>query len=63
MDKITGELVQGIIDAGKKAGHAMCGGYIRGMFGFFFTEGPVYNFGYAKESDTAKFARFYVLCS
>nr|POE99547.1 glutamate-1-semialdehyde 2,1-aminomutase, chloroplastic [Quercus suber] len=27
------------------------------MFGFFFTEGPVYNFGDAKESDTAKFAR------
>ena len=41
----------------------MCGGYIRGMFGFFFTEGPIYNFGDAKESDTAKFARFYVLCS
>ena len=59
LDKITGELVQGILDAGKKAGHAMCGGYIRGMFGFFFTEGPVYNFEDAKKSDTAKFARFY----
>ena len=41
----------------------MCGGYIRGMFGFFFTEGPIYNFGDSKESVTAKFARFYVLCS
>lgn len=59
LDKITGELVQGILDAGKKAGHAMCGGYIRGMFGFFFTEGPVFNFDDAKKSDTAKFARFY----
>ncbi|XP_059639965.1 glutamate-1-semialdehyde 2,1-aminomutase, chloroplastic-like [Cornus florida] len=59
LDKITSELVQGIVDAGKRAGHAMCGGYIRGMFGFFFTEGPVYNFGDAKKSDTAKFARFY----
>uniref|UniRef100_A0A2N9GEG2 glutamate-1-semialdehyde 2,1-aminomutase n=1 Tax=Fagus sylvatica TaxID=28930 RepID=A0A2N9GEG2_FAGSY len=59
LDKITGELVRGIVDAGKKAGHAMCGGYIRGMFGFFFTEGPVYNFEDAKKSDTAKFARFY----
>ncbi|KAK9988863.1 hypothetical protein SO802_029102, partial [Lithocarpus litseifolius] len=29
------------------------------MFGFFFTEGPVYNFGDAKKSNTAKFARFY----
>lgn len=59
LDKITGELTQGIIDAGKKSGHAMCGGYIRGMFGFFFTEGPVYSFDDAKKSDTAKFARFY----
>ena len=59
LDKITGELVQGLVDAGKKAGHAMCGGSIGGMFGFFFTEGPVYNFEDAKKSDTAKFARFY----
>ncbi|GMY19228.1 glutamate-1-semialdehyde 2,1-aminomutase 2, chloroplastic-like [Fagus crenata] len=47
LDKITSELVRGIVDAGKKAGHAMCG------------EGPVYNFEDAKKSDTAKFARFY----
>ncbi|KAM2033091.1 hypothetical protein FF2_014877 [Malus domestica] len=59
LDKITGELVQGIIDAGKRAGHGMCGGYISGMFGFFFTEGPVYNFEDAKKSDTAKFAKFH----
>lgn len=59
LDKITGELIQGILDAGKKAGHAICGGHIRGMFGFFFTDGPVYNFDDAKKSDTSKFARFY----
>ncbi|XWS37081.1 hypothetical protein CRYUN_Cryun19dG0012200 [Craigia yunnanensis] len=59
LDKITGELVQGILDAGKKTGHAICGGYISGMFGFFFTKGPVHNFDDAKKSDTAKFARFY----
>ncbi|XP_050233520.1 glutamate-1-semialdehyde 2,1-aminomutase 2, chloroplastic-like [Mercurialis annua] len=59
LDKITGELVQGILDAGKRAGHSMCGGHIRGMFGFFFTEGPVYDFSDAKKSDGAKFARFF----
>lgn len=59
LDKITGELIQGILDAGKKAGHAICGGHIRGMFGFFFADGPVYNFDNAKKSDTSKFARFY----
>ncbi|KAK9108547.1 hypothetical protein Syun_024558 [Stephania yunnanensis] len=59
LDKITAELVRGILDAGKNAGHEMCGGYISGMFGFFFTKGPVYNFGDAKKSDAAKFAKFY----
>lgn len=59
LDKITSELIGGILDEGKKAGHAMCGGYIRGMFGFFFTDGPVYNFEDAKKSDTDKFGRFY----
>ncbi|KAI3954199.1 hypothetical protein MKW98_018023 [Papaver atlanticum] len=59
LDKITGELTQGILDAGKRAGHEMCGGYIRGMFGFFFTGGPVYSFEDAKKSDTAKFAKFH----
>ncbi|GAB4860383.1 hypothetical protein Ancab_035541 [Ancistrocladus abbreviatus] len=59
LNKITNELTQGIIDAGKRAGHAICGGYISAMFGFFFTEGPVHDFSDAKKSDTTKFARFY----
>ncbi|KAK2965714.1 hypothetical protein RJ640_022241, partial [Escallonia rubra] len=29
------------------------------MFGFFFIEGPVFNFEDAKKSDMAKFARFF----
>lgn len=29
------------------------------MFGFFFTEGTVFNFTDAKKSDLAKFASFY----
>ncbi|KAF7829532.1 glutamate-1-semialdehyde 2,1-aminomutase 2, chloroplastic-like [Senna tora] len=59
LHEITGELVRGIVEAGRRAGHAMCGGHINGMFGFFFTEGPVYNFADAKKSDAAKFGRFY----
>ncbi|KAG8475896.1 hypothetical protein CXB51_032689 [Gossypium anomalum] len=46
VDKITGELVQGILDAGKRTGHAICGG-------------PVHNLDNAKKSVTAKFARFF----
>ncbi|MFS7910123.1 Glutamate-1-semialdehyde 2,1-aminomutase [Helianthus anomalus] len=59
LDKITGQLIGGIVDAGKKAGHTISGGHISGMFGFFFTDGPVYSFEDAKKSDTAKFAKFY----
>ncbi|CAM9001082.1 unnamed protein product [Rhodiola kirilowii] len=59
LTKVTGELIEGILEAGKKNGHEMCGGFISGMFGFFFTKGPVHNFDDAKKSDTAKFARFY----
>jgi glutamate-1-semialdehyde 2,1-aminomutase len=59
LDKVTGDLVQGILDAGAKTGHEMCGGHIRGMFGFFFAGGPVHNFDDAKKSDTAKFGRFH----
>ncbi|EYU35594.1 hypothetical protein MIMGU_mgv1a019708mg [Erythranthe guttata] len=59
LNKITGELIEGLVGAAKKAGHEFSGGYINGMFGFFFTDGPVYNFEDAKKSDTAKFARFY----
>ncbi|CAE5963525.1 unnamed protein product [Arabidopsis arenosa] len=59
LDKITKELTRGILEAGNKSGHSMCGGNISGMFGFFFVEGPVYNFADAKKSDTEKFGRFF----
>merc|ERR1719396_34421 len=45
--------------AGIEAGHAVCGGSISGMFGFFFCEGPVKSFQDATASDTEKFARWH----
>jgi glutamate-1-semialdehyde 2,1-aminomutase len=59
LDKITGRLVQGILKAGRDNGHAVCGGHISGMFGFFFQEGPVKNFTDAAKSDTEKFGRWH----
>ncbi|XP_024398932.1 uncharacterized protein [Physcomitrium patens] len=59
LDRVTGKLIQGILDAGREAGHEVCGGHISGMFGFFFCAGPVNNFEDAKKSDTAKFAAFH----
>jgi len=59
LDEKTGKLINGILDAAKEAGHAVCGGHISGMFGFFFCEGPVKSFSDATASDTAKFAKWH----
>ncbi|GLJ45634.1 hypothetical protein SUGI_0960530 [Cryptomeria japonica] len=59
LDKITGRLVQALLEAGRNAGHKVCGRHISGLFGIFFTEGPVYNFADAEKSDSTKFARFF----
>lgn len=59
LDRITGKLINGILDAARDAGHAVSGGHISGMFGFFFCEGPVTCFADATKSDTEKFARWH----
>jgi len=59
LDELTTKLINGILDAGREAGHAVSGGHISGMFGFFFTEGPVKCFADAAKSDTAKFAKWH----
>lgn len=59
LDRVTSRLVNGLLEIGKEKGHAMCGGSISGMFGFFFCEGPVHNFDDAKKADTVKFGKFH----
>ncbi len=59
LDRITTRLTQGLLTVAKETGHAACGGSISGMFGFFFTEGPVHNYEDAKKCDLAKFGRFH----
>jgi len=59
LDKITKKLSQGLLKIAKETGHAACSGQISGMFGLFFTEGPVHNYEDAKKSDLAKFSRFH----
>lgn len=59
LEKITGRLIEGILQAGKDAGHAVTGGHISGMYGFFFAEGTVSNFEEAAKQDTAKFGRWH----
>lgn len=59
LDRITKKLANGMLQIAQETGHATCGGQISGMFGFFFTEGPVHNYEDAKKADLAKFARFH----
>ena len=59
LDKITKRLSEGLLKIAKDAGIAACGGQISGMFGLFFTGGPVHNYEDAKKSDLGKFSRFH----
>ncbi len=59
LDRITKKLSDGLLQVAQETGHAACGGQISGMFGFFFTAGPVRNYEDAKAADLQKFSRFY----
>ncbi|AFY57689.1 glutamate-1-semialdehyde-2,1-aminomutase [Rivularia sp. PCC 7116] len=59
LEQITKKLADGLVEIARETGHAACGGNISGMFGMFFTSGPVHNYEHAKASDTAKFGRFH----
>ncbi|MEN9224625.1 MAG: glutamate-1-semialdehyde 2,1-aminomutase [Thermostichus sp. HHBFW_bins_43] len=59
LERITEKLATGMLRVAQETGHAACGGYLPGMFGFFFTAGPVHNYEDAKASDLQKFARFH----
>jgi glutamate-1-semialdehyde 2,1-aminomutase len=59
LDRITKRLAEGMVQIAKETGHAACGAHISGMFGFFFTAGPVHSYEDAKASDLSKFSRFH----
>jgi glutamate-1-semialdehyde 2,1-aminomutase len=59
LDRMTKKLIDGLLQLAKDHGHAVCGGRISGMFGMFFTEGPVHSYEDAKASDLTKFSRFH----
>lgn len=59
LDAITKKLIDGLLQIAQETGHAVTGGHISGMFGFFFNPNPVHNYEDAKKCDLAKFARFH----
>lgn len=52
LEALSKRMVEGILAAAHDAGHEASGGYIRGMFGFYFNKGPVNNFTDAAKSDS-----------
>lgn len=60
LESVTKRLIEGILQAGRDAGHAVVGGNISGMFGFFFSEKEVTCFeDAAAHADGEKFARWH----
>ncbi len=59
LEQITQKLSDGLIQVAHATGHAACGGYLGGMFGLFFAQGPVHNYEDAKHSDLDKFKHFH----
>jgi glutamate-1-semialdehyde 2,1-aminomutase len=59
LEQITQALVTGLVRVAQETDHPFCAGSLGGMFGFFFTAGPVRNFTEAKTADLQKFSRFH----
>lgn len=59
LDRITKKLIDGLLAIAKENGHAVCGGHISGMFGMFFTQGPVQNYEDSKKSDLSLFSKYH----
>jgi glutamate-1-semialdehyde 2,1-aminomutase len=59
LERKAQKLVDGITEAAQKHGHDISGGVAGGMFGWFFTKGPVKNFSDAKTADPAKFGKWH----
>jgi len=59
LERKSQKLVDGITAAAKKHGHDITGGVAGGMFGWFFTEGPVNNFQDATKADKDKFGKWH----
>jgi glutamate-1-semialdehyde 2,1-aminomutase len=59
LDKLSGELVEGVAAAAKEAGVSLCFNRVGSMFTWFFTPGPVTDWDSASKSDTEAFGRFF----
>jgi glutamate-1-semialdehyde 2,1-aminomutase len=59
IDKLSGELVEGVAAAAKDAGAKLTSNRVGSMFTWFFTPDPVTNWESASKSDTEAFGKFF----
>jgi glutamate-1-semialdehyde 2,1-aminomutase len=59
LEKLSGELVEGVAAAAKDAGVALCHNRVGSMFTWFFQQGPVTDWDSASKSNTEAFGKFF----
>jgi glutamate-1-semialdehyde 2,1-aminomutase len=59
LEKLSGELVEGVATAAKEAGVTLCHNRVGSMFTWFFTPGPVKDWDSASKSNTEAFGKFF----
>ncbi|MGA7631754.1 MAG: glutamate-1-semialdehyde 2,1-aminomutase [Terriglobales bacterium] len=59
LDKLAGEVVEGVASAAKDAGVTLCHNRVGSMFTWFFVRSPVTDWTSAAKSDTEAFGRFF----
>jgi glutamate-1-semialdehyde 2,1-aminomutase len=59
LEKLSGELVNGVSAAAKDAGVTMCANRVGSMFTWFFQQGPVTDWETASKSNTEMFGKFF----
>jgi glutamate-1-semialdehyde 2,1-aminomutase len=59
LEKLSGELVEGVATAAKEVGVTLCHNRVGSMFTWFFTPGPVKDWDSASKSNTEAFGKFF----
>jgi len=59
LEKLSGQLVEGVAAAAKDAGVALCQNRVGSMFTWFFQKGPVTDWESASKSNTDAFGKFF----
>ena len=59
IDKLSGQLVDGVMEAARSSGVPLCANRVGSMFTWFFQKGPVTDWDSASKSKTESFGKFF----